>query len=85
MSERDWKYEVPVIELERAMRVPREFTERIKGGLSKSMIRKLKRQAVECPVLNKRVAFIVCYFCPNFVRRVKGVVYCRGEPLKEKA
>lgn len=79
----EWKYEVPVIELQRAMRVPRELTERMKGGISKSMIRKLKRQAVDCPVMGKRVAFLMCYFCPNFVRRVRGIVYCKGEPLEK--
>jgi len=81
--QKDWKYEVEVLELPRAMRVPKEVVESLSPGFSKSTIRKLKRQAVDCPVLQKRVSFIVCYQCPNFVRRVRGIVYCRGEPLPE--
>ncbi len=81
MGERDWKYEVPVIELPRAMRVPKEISDLLKNALTKSMARKLKRQAVDCPVKGKRVSFAECYFCPNFLRRIRGVVYCKGEPL----
>jgi len=77
----DWKYEVPVISLERAMRVPKALSEELKNLPSKKMLRKMKREAVDCPVKGKRVSFIECYLCPNFVRRVRGIVYCRGEEL----
>ena len=81
---KDWAYEVPVIQLDRAMRVPRELKERL-SGLSKSMVTKLSRNAVDCPVKKRRVSFLECYFCPNFLRRVRGTVYCRGNPLDSDA
>jgi len=77
----DWKYEVSVISLERAMRVPKALSEELKNLPSKKMLRKMKREAVDCPVRGKRVSFVECYLCPNFVRRVRGIVYCRGEEL----
>jgi hypothetical protein len=43
----------------------------------------MRREMVECPVLGGEVPFLQCYFCPNFVRRVKGVVHCRGLPLQQ--
>ncbi len=78
-----WKFEIPVIKLERSMRVPRELTNQLKGILSRKMISNMKREAIDCPILNKRVSFLQCYFCPNFVRRVRGIVYCRGEKLSD--
>ncbi len=81
MENRDYRYEVPVEQLPRAMRVPRELSEQLKGALSKKKISQMKKEAVYCPVLKKKVSFLQCFFCPNFVRRVRGIVYCKGEPL----
>ncbi|HEY6283864.1 MAG TPA: hypothetical protein VIW22_08075 [Nitrososphaerales archaeon] len=39
---------------------------------------KMKKESVNCPVVNKEVAFLVCFACPSFLRRVKGVVDCAG-------
>lgn len=82
MEHKDYKYAIPVEKLPRAMRTPKTLTKQIEGALSKKMITTMKREAVECPVLGKKVSFLQCYLCPNFVRRVRGIVYCRGEPLK---
>ncbi len=83
MSEgKEWKYEVKVLQLEKAMRVPKKLTEDLKKALSRKMISRMKKEAVDCPVLGKRVAFLQCYACPNFIRRVRGIVYCRGEKLE---
>ncbi len=79
---RDYRYEIPVEKLSRAMRTPRELSEKLKGALSKKKISQMKKEAVDCPVLGKKVSFLQCFFCPNFVRRVRGIVYCRGEPLE---
>jgi len=85
MTERkDWKYEVPVVKLPRAMKVPKSITEQLKGLGSRKFISQLKKEAVDCPVLGKRRSFLECYVCSNFVRRIRGVVYCRGLPLKEQ-
>jgi len=71
-----------VLQLEKAMRVPKKLTEDLKKALSRKMISRMKKEAVDCPVLGKRVAFLQCYACPNFIRRVRGIVYCRGEKLE---
>ena len=82
MEGRDWRYELPVVKLERAMRVPKEIAEQVSKIGSKKFVSQLKKEAVDCPVLGKRVPFLQCYVCKNFVRRIRGVVYCRGEPLE---
>nr|WP_191118574.1 hypothetical protein [Infirmifilum uzonense] len=81
MSMQDYKYEIPVKKLETAMSVDKELVEQLSKALSKKMISQMKKEAVDCPVLNKTVAFLQCYGCKNFVRRVRGIVYCRGNPL----
>jgi len=77
----DYKYEVTVIKLDKSLKVPKGLVERLKGGLSRRKIAALKKEAVECPVRGKLVSFLECFFCENFVRRVRGVVYCKGEEL----
>lgn len=77
----NYKYEVNVMKLKRSMRVPKELVERFKGGLSRKKIAALKKEAVECPVRGEMTSFLECFFCKNFVRRVRGTVYCRGEEL----
>jgi len=47
------------------------------GGLSAKMIRRMKLEAVDCPMTGKIETAVFCYNCPNFVRRVRGVVHCR--------
>ena len=81
--DKDWKYELQVITLEKPMRVSRKLTQELKGVLSSKMISRMKKEAVDCPIANKRVSFLQCYNCPNFIRRVKGKVHCKGLPLDE--
>ncbi|MCS6768555.1 MAG: hypothetical protein RMJ59_04170 [Candidatus Nitrosocaldus sp.] len=50
-------------------------------GLSAKMLSRMKKEYVECPVLMRDVNFIECYVCSNFISRIKGQVYCKGEPL----
>jgi hypothetical protein len=76
------KYELEVREVGRPVKVPDEAKERLKG-LSPKLVSKMRREVVDCPVLGREVPFLQCYFCPNFVRRVKGVVHCRGLPLQQ--
>lgn len=75
------KFEVKVEPVRRALKVPPEVTEGL-SGFSKSMVRRMRREAVNCPVRKKRVAFAICFLCPNFLRRVKGVVHCKGDELE---
>ena len=72
------KFEVRVYSREKPFRIPKEFTEELKGVLSSRKISGLKKEAVDCPVISSEVPFLVCFLCPSFVRRVKGVVYCAG-------
>lgn len=50
-------------------------------GVSPKMLKRMKQEAVDCPVLNQEIAFVQCYVCKNFHSRVSGQVYCKGEPL----
>lgn len=90
----DTKYLVPVKLLEKPVKVTTEAKAELqkvgmmdeKGklklkGVSPKMLRRMKMEAVDCPVLNKEVGFIQCYVCKNFHSRVTGQVYCKGEPL----
>lgn len=50
-------------------------------GVSPKMIKRMKLEAVDCPVLKQEVGFLQCYVCKNYFSRVSGQVYCKGEPL----
>ena len=51
-------------------------------GVSPKMLKRMKQEYVECPVLEDKIQFIQCFVCPNFQSRVTGQVFCKGEPLK---
>jgi hypothetical protein len=51
-------------------------------GVSPKMLKRMKLEAVDCPVLMKDVGFVQCYVCSNFHSRISGKVYCKGEPLQ---
>ncbi len=79
-----FKYEVAVEKLDKALPLPRELNEQVKdalGNVSRKMLSEMRKEAVQCPVLGRQVPFLQCYTCKNFVRRVRGVVHCRGDPL----
>ncbi len=50
-------------------------------GVSPKMIKRMKLEAVDCPVLKQEIGFLQCYVCPNYFSRPIGKVYCKGEPL----
>ena len=68
---------LPVKMLDKPMKVPKELLDELKGVVSKSMLARMRREAVECPVKGL-VPFAECFLCERFVRRVKGEVYCRS-------
>ena len=51
-------------------------------GVSPKMLKRMKQEYVDCPVLEDKVQFIQCFVCPNFQSRVTGQVFCKGDPLK---
>jgi hypothetical protein len=50
-------------------------------GVSAKMLKRMKLEAVDCPVLKAEVGFVQCYVCKNFHSRITGQVYCKGEPF----
>jgi len=50
-------------------------------GVSPKMLKRMKQEYVECPVLKSNIQFVQCFICPNFQSRVMGKVLCKGNPL----
>jgi hypothetical protein len=90
----DIKYLVPVKQVEKSIKVSNEAKQELQSvgimdekgklklkGISPKMLKRMKMEAVDCPVLNNEIGFIQCYVCKNFHSRITGKVYCKGEPL----
>jgi len=75
------KYAVEVIVPPKAVPTPKTALEAIKGAVKGKMLAKMKKEAVDCPVKLKVISFVECFTCPNFNRRIRGRVGCRGLPL----
>jgi hypothetical protein len=88
------KYVVPVRQVEKTLKLSEEAKTELRGigmmddkgklklkGVSPKMLKRMKLEAVDCPVLKTEVGFVQCYVCKNFHSRVSGEVYCKGEPL----
>jgi hypothetical protein len=80
----DDKYLVEVFLPPKAIPSPKESLEAIKGAVKGKMLAKMKKEAVDCPVKTKKVSFVECFTCPNFNRRIRGNVGCKGLPLAPK-
>jgi len=77
----DYKYAIPVRTTDKRIKIPKEVKEQLKELRLYSRVKKMKSDVVDCPVKGKEVPFFECFLCKNFIRRVRGVVYCRGEEL----
>jgi len=77
----DDKYLVDIFAPPKAIPSPKESLEAIKGTVKGKMLARMKKEAVDCPVKLRKVSFVECFTCPNFNRRVRGKVGCRGLPL----
>jgi hypothetical protein len=88
------KFLVPVKQVENSVKLSIEAKDELKSigmmddkgklklkGVSPRMLRRMKLEAVDCPVLQSEIGFVQCYVCRNFHSRVSGQVYCRGDPL----
>jgi hypothetical protein len=93
-NELERKYEVDIISTEEKQKLTKEIKAILqesgmmdeKGklklkGVSPKMLKKMKQEYVECPVLKEKIQFIQCFVCPNFQSRVMGKVFCKGDPL----
>ena len=94
MTELPHKYEVPVKVVEKAIKLSDQTKAELKSsgmmddkgklklkGVSPKMLKRMKEEAVDCPVIKKELPFIQCFVCPNFQSRVSGKVLCKGDPL----
>jgi len=95
-DELERKYEVEIKTTEEKQKLPKEVKEELqesgmmdeKGklklkGVSPKMLKRMKQEFVDCPVLKGDIQFIQCFVCPNFQSRVMGKVFCKGDPLKK--
>jgi hypothetical protein len=73
------RFKVDVYEVEKPLKVRPEVRGMLKGLVSGRMAGRMKREAVFCPVLKQERAFLECFACSSFIRRVQGVVDCSGE------
>jgi hypothetical protein len=95
MEELEHKYEVEIKTTEKTQRLPDNVKEELRSsgmmddkgklklkGVSPKMLKRMKQEYVDCPVLKQEVSFIQCFVCPNFQSRVMGKVLCKGAALK---
>jgi hypothetical protein len=94
----DTKYKVPIKTIEKAVRLSKEVKQELQSigmmdekgklklkGVSPKMLKRMKLETIDCPVLSSEVSFIQCYVCSNFHSRITGQVYCKGDPLTKKS
>ena len=95
MGELEHKYEVVIELTEAKQKLPDDVKAELKDsgmmddkgklklkGVSPKMLKKMKQEFVNCPVLKKEIQFIQYFVCPNFQSRVMGKVLCKGDSLK---
>lgn len=75
------KFLVKVYSPEKPIKPSKDIQEQLKGALGGRMMARMKKEAIQCPVLQKERPFLECFVCPNFLRRIKGEVHCQGDPL----
>ncbi len=78
MSDPQTKFVVKIFQPEKPKKIPKEVSSELKGGASPKMVSRMKKESVNCPVVNAEVGFLVCFACPSFIRRVSGQVDCAG-------
>ena len=93
-NELQFKYEVEIKSVDKKQMLTNEVKDELKtsgmmdekgklkiNGVSAKMLKRMKQEFVDCPVLKKEVQFIPCFVCPNFLSRVTGKVLCKGDNL----
>lgn len=93
-DELTYKYEVKVHKTEERQKITAETKQKLKDagmmddrgqlkikGVSPKMLKHMKQEYVECPVLDAKTHFIECFVCRNFQSRVTGNVLCKGDAL----
>ena len=92
-AELEYKYEVKVERRDKPIRFDASTKEALREagmmnnnklkitGVSPKMLKTMKSEYVECPVLQDQVHFVQCFVCPNFQSRLNRMVLCRGSPI----
>ena len=75
----DAKYSVQIRLLEKALPSSKDFVKDLKGAVGGKLLSRMKKEAVDCPMKGKTVSFVECFACANFLRRMKGMVGCKGD------
>ena len=94
MGELEYKFEVEVQSTEKKQRLSANVKAELKAsgmmddkgklnlkGVSPKMLKRMKLEFVDCPVLKEETQFIQCFVCSNFQSRVMGKVLCKGDLL----
>ncbi len=97
MDELEHKYQIEIKHTQIKQKLPQAIKDELKisgmmdekgklklKGISPKMLKRMKQEYVECPVLNDDIQFIQCFVCSNFQSRVTGSVLCKGEPLGQR-
>ena len=94
MVDLEYKFEVEIQQREGRQKLPDDVKSELKAsgmmdekgklklkGVSPKMLRRMKQEFVDCPILKKDTHFIQCFVCPNFQSRVTGKVLCKGRDI----
>ena len=94
VEELERKYDVKILMTEEKVKFPDALKAQLKEsgmmdekgklklkGVSPKMLKRMKQEYVDCPVLGDGIHFIQCFVCPNFQSRVTGKVLCKGDKL----
>ena len=94
VEELERKYDVKILMTEEKVKFPDALKAQLKesgmmdekgklkiNGVSGKMLKRMKGEYVDCPVLKETVQFIPCFICKNFQSRVTGKVLCKGDKL----
>lgn len=81
-KEKEYEYIIDINKVDTKVHVPEEVLEELKKSIKSSLLKSMKSETVICPIAGKSISFLYCYGkCSNFVRRVKGKLYCKGLPV----
>jgi len=94
MGELPHKYEVTIKTTTQTHKLPDNVKDEMKAsglmdekgklklkGVSPKMLKRMKEEAVDCPVFKSEIGFIQCFVCSNFQSRITGKVLCKGDSL----
>ncbi len=94
-GELEHRYEVEVKKAEKKQGIPERVASELKAsgmtddkgkfklkGVSPKMLKRMKQEYVDCPILGDGIHFVQCFVCPNFQSRVIGKVLCKGKDLQ---